>query len=152
MKKLSKEFLGLSGEYSVASELCKRGIYAQLTMGHHKRTDILVETDYKMLRIQVKAKQGREWPGVSGVFRENDLLVLIDFEKKKFKDRPDFYVIGVEDWKKLVSEEKKRYKEIKIDEELCIRYPDGWKGLNIKSSQVNDCLEAWHKIIDKVQK
>jgi len=56
--KLSKEFLGLSGGYAVASELCRRGIYAQITLGHHKCTDVLVETDFKMLRIQVKAKQG----------------------------------------------------------------------------------------------
>jgi hypothetical protein len=30
--KLSKEFLGLTGEYAVASELCKRSMYAQLTL------------------------------------------------------------------------------------------------------------------------
>jgi hypothetical protein len=120
-------------------------------MGHHKRTDILVETDVKMLRIQVKAKQGREWPGVSGVCREDDFLVLIDFEKKTFTERPDFYLLNVEDWKKLISEEKKRYSEVRIDDKLCIKYPDGWKGLNIKSAQVQDCLEAWQKIVQKVE-
>jgi hypothetical protein len=41
--KLSKESVGLAGEYAVASELCRRGHYAQLTLGSHKKTDILVE-------------------------------------------------------------------------------------------------------------
>lgn len=31
MSKLSKEALGLAGEYAVASELCRRGCYAQLS-------------------------------------------------------------------------------------------------------------------------
>jgi len=33
----------LCKEYAVASELCKRGFYAQLTLGNHKKTDLVVE-------------------------------------------------------------------------------------------------------------
>lgn len=43
--KLSKELIGLAGEYAVASELCRLEVYAQLTLGSHKQTDILVETE-----------------------------------------------------------------------------------------------------------
>ena len=57
MGKLSSELLSLAGEYAVASELCRRGLYSQLTLGHHKRTDILIETELKMFRIQVKANR-----------------------------------------------------------------------------------------------
>jgi len=38
MQHLSKENIGLVGEYLVAAELCKRDIYAQLTLGNHKKT------------------------------------------------------------------------------------------------------------------
>jgi len=38
---ISKECIGLAAEFAVASELCKRGIYAQLTFGNKKRTDRL---------------------------------------------------------------------------------------------------------------
>lgn len=151
MGKLSPELLSLSGEYAVASELCKRGIYAQLTLGHHKRTDILVETRYRMPRIQVKAKQGGVWPGVAGI-QEGDFLILVDLQGKEVDERPDFYILNVEDWKELIFKEKERYKEVKIDDKLCITYPDGWKGLNVKQEQVNDCKEAWKKIIDKIKR
>ena len=59
---LTKETIGLAAEYAVASELCRRGIYAQLTLGNHKRTDLLVvnEESGKMLRVQVKAKRKTE--------------------------------------------------------------------------------------------
>lgn len=66
--KLLKELLGLAGEYAVASELCKRGMYAQLTLGSHKHTDILIETETRMLRISVKTKQSHEWPSISGLY------------------------------------------------------------------------------------
>ena len=40
--KIDKSILGVAGEFAVASELCKRNIYAQLTLGNQKRVDLLV--------------------------------------------------------------------------------------------------------------
>jgi hypothetical protein len=37
-----KESLGLAAEFAVASELCRRWLFAQLTLGNKKRTDLLV--------------------------------------------------------------------------------------------------------------
>ena len=149
MKKLTKEFLGLAGEYAAATELCKRDIYAQLTLGHHKSTDILVETDCNVSRIQVKAKQGREWPSVSGIYREGDYLVLVDFQNKDENDKLDFYVLDINDWKKLIKEEKKKNPGLEVDDKLRLKYPDNWKGLNIKSDRVETCKDRWDKIIAK---
>jgi hypothetical protein len=96
---ISKECLGLAAEYAAASELCRRGIYAQLTLGNRKRTDLLVDADAgTMFRIQVKAKQGREWPGVKGVHGESIALILVDYEKKSEAQRPDFYILLPTDW------------------------------------------------------
>jgi hypothetical protein len=33
---IAKDTLGLAGEFAAASELCRRGIYAQLTLGNRK--------------------------------------------------------------------------------------------------------------------
>ena len=57
MNKIDKHNLSLAGEYAVASELCRRGIYAQLTLGTRKKTDILADTGTTMFKIEVKAKQ-----------------------------------------------------------------------------------------------
>jgi hypothetical protein len=146
MEKLSKELLGLAGEYGVASELCKRGFYAQLTLGHHKRTDILIETDTRMLRLQVKARQGSEWPSVSGLHRPDDLLILVNFTRKELLARPDFYVLTLTDWLRLVSREQERRPDIAVDSQNRVSYPDGWRGLNIKLDHVQDCKERWDKI------
>ncbi|GAH85546.1 unnamed protein product, partial [marine sediment metagenome] len=67
---VAKDILGLAAEFAVASELCRRNIYAQLTLGLRKRTDLLIETERGMLRVQVKGKQAREWPGVKGIYGE----------------------------------------------------------------------------------
>jgi hypothetical protein len=36
-----KSVLGVAGEFAVTSELCRRNIYAQLTLGNQKRIDLL---------------------------------------------------------------------------------------------------------------
>jgi len=148
--KLSKEFLGLTGEYAVASELCKRGMYAQLTLGNHKHTDILIETDVRMLRISVKTKQGHEWPSISGLHRADDFLVLVDIQGKAEAERPDFYVLSLDDWKQLISEERQRRPTMKVDEQNRITYPDGWTGLNIRSKMVLAAKERWDKILSVI--
>ena len=105
--KIPKDLVALAAEFAVASELCKRNIYAQLTLGLRKRTDILVEVETGMLRIQVKGKQGREWPGCKGICGEGIALVFVDFEKKNVGVRPDFYILTVEDWESLLEKECK---------------------------------------------
>ena len=76
---IAKQTLGLAGEYAVASELCKRGIYAQLTLGNRKSTDLLLDVeDGGMLRVQVKSKQGNEWPACKGVACGNPEVLVFD--------------------------------------------------------------------------
>jgi hypothetical protein len=148
--KLSREFLGLFGEYAVASELCRRGVYAQLTLGHHKQTDILVETETQVLRVSAKAKQGNEWPSVSGLSRPDDYLVLTDLRDKSEGDRPEFYILNRDDWRLLIDSERKKHPGIIVDKQNCITYQDGWKGLNIKPKMVANCKEQWNKIVARV--
>ena len=125
--KISKDILGLAAEFAVASELCRRDIYAQLTLGQRKRTDILVETEKTMLRIQVKGKQGKEWPLVKGISGKDIFLVFVDFENKKENERPDFYILTVKDWGKLLgSEEKKQGPRPDIKPEMIKEYKERW--------------------------
>ncbi len=149
MSRLSKELLGLAGEYAVASELCRRMMYAQLTLGHHKRTDLLVECELGFVRIQVKAKQGSEWPAISGIYTDDDFIVLVDFSVGE-DVQPDFYILNLYDWKSLLKQEKKRVPGIEIDGKLRIRYSDGWKGLNIRPAAVIHCKNCWNKILERV--
>jgi hypothetical protein len=152
MQELTKEHLMLAGEYAVASELCKRNAYAQITLGHHKSTDILLETENTVMKIQVKTKQGREWPGISGISRPSDYLILVDLEKKNENERPDFYILNVTDWKKFIEGEKEKFPGVEIDNKLRIKYPDGWKGLNLKPNQIESCKEKWDKIFTEISK
>lgn len=41
---VKKELLSLAGEHRVASELCKRGIFATITPGNRKQTDLYQST------------------------------------------------------------------------------------------------------------
>jgi len=148
MEKISKETLSLAGEFAVASELCRRGIYAQLTLGLRKRTDLLVETDTAMLRIQVKAKQGRNWPYCKGIFGENMLLIFVDYKNKELEQRPDFYILTSSDWESYVkwwfSDEISEGKVV-LDNQNC---PIGerYKGSNVSPRNITQHKECWDKI------
>ena len=92
--KIEKSILGVAGEFAVAAELCRRNIYAQLTLGHQKRIDLLALLhDGNMLRIEVKAKQGREWPNCKGIYGDNTFIIFVDYREKAATERPDFYVL-----------------------------------------------------------
>ncbi len=110
--RIDKSKLGIAGEYAVAAQLCRQGVYAQLTLGNLKRADLLVLSEKeRMARIEVKSKQTREWPNCKGIYGENVFLILVDFESKDLNDQPDFYILSVNDWVQHVKQVIKKYKE-----------------------------------------
>lgn len=149
--KLEKDKLGLAAEFAVASELCRRNIYAQLTLGLRKRTDILIETEQGMLRIQVKSKQGREWPGCKGISGEGIILVFVDYENKNDNDRPDFYILTVQDWEDVLEREliltgKVKRNEVRIEKNIPI-WTDGYAGMSVLPSMIKQYKEKWDKFV-----
>ena len=144
--RMTKEHVSLAGEYAVAAELCRRGVYAQLTLGHHKRTDLLVEAGTTMLAISVKAKQRNDWPHVAQVLRPDEYLVLVDFQHKEDTERPDFYVLNSDDWDKLLDDFVQGAKNAKRDPTYGVVFSDGWKGVNVKQKMVVESRERWDKI------
>jgi len=159
--KISKSILGVTGEYYVAAELGKRNIYAQLTMGNQKRVDLLVfsEESSTVLKIEVKNKQGIEWPNCKGIYQEDSFLVFVDFKDIGEVQRPDFYILSERDWYKLIKGKEAEYKKkhpgkrteiinnvlILIDE----RNKNGksYEGWGIKTSDVEMFKEDWSKIL-----
>ncbi len=151
---MDKDILGLAAEYAVASELCRRNIYAQLTLGLRRRTDILVETERGMLRIQVKGKQGKVWPGCKGIYGSDIVLVFVDFENKGENERPDFYVLTVKDWEALINEHlisKGLVKNghVTIDEKNMPTWKEGYQGMAVKPDMIKEYMEQWDKILKR---
>ena len=154
MEKLTKEYLGLAGEYAVASELCKRGYYAQLTLGTRKQTDILIDAGTKMLRVQVKAKQDVRWPLIQGVPDKNALLILVDYQYKQVGQRPDFYVITYKDWQSFIKHDlaedvaggRFRIQDGYLPIFVNSRGEDSWKGIALYPENVDAYKERWDKL------
>ncbi len=153
---IDKQLLGLSAEYAVASELCRRGVYAQLTLGPRKRTDILLETETSMLRVQIKAKQGSTWPNCKGIYGNDIILVLVDYKGTLLIDRPSFFILNPQDWVNLIRQElaiQIQSGDVQIDRNnvpIWIKQLDRngnpYKGFGIKRSQVCQYQDQWDKI------
>ncbi len=139
-----KELTNLAGEYVVASELCRRGHYAQLTLGNHKKADLMVVSGREFFNVSVKAKKGRVWPGVKGIWEPNDILVFVDFKGKSDDVRPDFYIVGVTQWKAIVKNiQKTRGGTSTIDKENTLCWGSR-KGCLIKEEDVT-AYKDWPK-------
>lgn len=155
---LSTETIGLAGEYAVAAELCRRGVYCQLTLGNRKKTDLLVETKERLFRVSVKAKQKQSWPQVKGIWQAGDLLVFVDYKGKEITTPPDFYVLDVPAWKKVVNRIKKRKDDprAKINAENTLFWPgpegekNSWTGCQISVADVAEFKDAWPDLDTKL--
>ncbi len=161
---VEKSTISLAAEYTVASELCRRGVYAQLTLGNLKRTDLLAFWGKgNVVRIEVKAKQGRGWPSCKGISGKGTFLVFVDYRDKRLPDRPDFYVLSTRNWRNLVKrrfkaiQEKDPEKRLEIGPDNLPIFPDQitksgkpWTGMMVTPSLISRHKEAWNKIMDAV--
>ncbi len=110
--KIDKYAVGLAGEYFVASELCRRGINASITLGNAKRIDILAFSEKgKIIRIEVKSKQGRNWAGVKGIPNGDYFIVFVDYYNKESIESPDMYILNSNEWVKCVKRKAKERKD-----------------------------------------
>ena len=159
--KIEKSILGIAGEFAVAAELCRRNIYAQLTLGHQKRVDLLAMSRAgDFLRIEVKAKQGRTWANQKGLPPGDDFLVFVDFAGRDVTARPDFFILSADDWcalaKRHVEEYQEKHPKRKpyLDTENCPVHPDErtkdgkpYRGCSVRVSDIEAHREAWSKIL-----
>jgi len=98
MEKLSKQLVGIAGEYYVAAELSRRNFLAAITLRNTDGADILVSSlsGEKLFSIQVKCSQNkRVWPlnqKVENEIAENKYFVFVElpFDKKK---NPSYFIV-----------------------------------------------------------
>ena len=148
--KIPKEILGLAGEYAVASEICRRGFFAQIAYGRWKNVDVLaVNPDNgKTVLVEVKTKQDREWPAVKGIKGSNRLLILVDFENKNESERADFYILDENDWQEYLKKYILNSKNFdRLENGYIPVWQDGYKGTSVRPEQVMEHKERWDKLI-----
>jgi len=161
---IQKSILGIAGEFAVAAELCRRNIYAQLTLGNLKRVDLLTMSQQgQLLKIEVKAKQSRTWANIKGISAADGFLVFVDFANRSDTTRPDFFILTAEDWLRLATAHVSEYNRRKnaslkayVDQENCPVYPTEitsygkpYRGCSVRLQTIAQHHEAWTKILDK---
>ncbi len=153
MTKVEKSLVGIAGEYAVASELCRRGVYAQLTLGNRKKVDLLLDGKNAIARVEVKTKRGREWPGVKGIAPEDGLkfLVLVDLQGKGLDCRPVFHIISKDEWHPFLEQhlgDKLKDGTAGIDDHDVAHFPrQGFHGTAIKAEEVVKFENKWDEIV-----
>jgi hypothetical protein len=160
--RIDQAVLGVAGEMAVAAELCRRNMYAQLTLGHQKRADLLVfaesESPKQFLRVEVKAKQGRDWPNLKGICGKDVFLVLVDYCGRDAIQRPRFFVLSVKDWTDIIQKARNSYlikhpdRKIEIEDNCLVLLDEKnangkpYRGHSVILSEVESHEDAWWKI------
>ncbi len=150
---IPKRMLGLAATFAAASELCKRDFRVSIKGRGNK---IAVETTHKSITAIVRSKQRRVWPNCTGVHEGDEVLIFVDFENKKPNERPDFYILTAQNWKKMLYTELESdisEGEVIIDEKNVPVWPQQickngnlYKGMSVKPEQIMDHREQWEKI------
>jgi hypothetical protein len=160
---ISSATVNVAAEFAVASELGRRNIYAQpAAFGNRLRTELLISGahNHRLLRLEVKGKQYGDWPNCKGICGENVMLVFVDFAGKEENDRPDFYILTVEDWIDFVKGVMTRFpdKEIELDKKnvliwMAQRNRKGvpYTGSRVRVIDIAKHKERWDKITSVVE-
>lgn len=146
---MNRDNLSMAGEYAVASEVCRHDFYAQITLGHLKRTDILVYNpeNQKEAKIEVKAKQERTWPHVKGISGDTTLLIFVDFKGKDEYERPDFYILTGKDWQDYLDQNVRGADDLKeLMNDTTPVWNDGTVGQGVEVKEVLVHKERWEKL------
>ena len=153
----------MAGELAVASELCRRNIYAQLTFGNQKKTDLLVYHNKNYTKIEVKCKQGDDWPNCRGIASSDAFLVFVDFAGKADTQRPDYYILSFQEWLQLMEYKRDLYLRKHPDRRAEIRdgclhlldevSPSGkhYIGCGVSPVDLTGHMEKWDKIQELVK-
>lgn len=117
-----------------------------------------------MAKIEVKSKQSKEWPNCKGTNQKDSFIVFVDFENKQLSEKPDYYILTADDWKKIVEGEKNKYLEkhpdrrAEITSEGYLLLPDEvnqqgkpYTGCGIWPNILREYEDAWEKIISYIE-
>ena len=163
---IEKSILGVAGEFAVAAELCRRNVYAQLTLGNQKRVDLLtMSRGGRLLRVEVKTKQGPTWPSIKGVGAGEGFLVLVDFAGVRDTERAAFFVLSADDWRTVATRHIEEYRQNHpdrtpyLDQENCPVFPEElnargkpYRGCSVHVPAIESYRDAWSKILDACER
>jgi hypothetical protein len=151
-RRIASELLSLAGEHRVASELCKLGLFATITSGNRKQTDLYAinDTAGRFVRIEVKASQTKNFltrigqkKVVSG-YNPPQFWVLVSFGQGGER----FFVLEnreIERLQEQVNEEPiERFRKKNPGKEYDQR--DGVDGIPVNCVEKPDYENRWDKI------
>ena len=104
--------------------------------------------------IFVKTKKGNRWPTIKGI-TNNEIYVFLDFQNKNKSERPDFYILNVENYVTILNKRcselgmKNRHiakNDTLISDKEITKQGGPYEGFSVDCSYVLDYLEKWEKL------
>lgn len=154
-----KYFLNIAGEFYVAAELNRRGIYASVTYGAAKNADVLAfnqeSRQTAVIEVKTTASPNQKWITGQHSINENSkhpqsfwVLVLLPDEKSA-DGKPRFFVFTSKELVDKVSENHRLYSE-QYQEKQDAPFQDsrGVYSLTLAEAEAMQTEGQWTKISD----
>ncbi len=153
-KRTPTELLSLAGEHRVASELCKLGVFATITPGNRKQTDLYAinDTTKRFIRIEVKASQTRKFVTRIGQRKSTGnppdfwVLVLFNQQTERFFVLKNAEIEILQD--EMNGEYLKKFRSRNPGKEFDVR--NGVDNLPLAAVENAHCENRWDKIVAAV--
>jgi len=103
--------------------------------------------------VEVKSKQGRDWPSIKGISSKGSILIFVDFQGKTEFERPDFYVLNTQDWIKLAKQriKEKGWTSVTLNSDNTPVWETtagkNREGFTVQLAQLKNFKEAWGKCL-----
>lgn len=146
-----KWFLNLTGEYAVASELCRRKVFTTITYGNAKKADLYVinHTSGRMARIEVKTSEISRWVvGQNIQPADNYFWVLVSTKLVDDNIANRYYILSSQEIVNISGQIGAAYSN-RYSKKHGVPYNK--PGVpNIKQELIHDHENEWSKIIDYI--
>ena len=144
-KQAYKHKTGLAGEFLVAGELLRRGVFAAVTYGNAKKADVIAVSGDTAASIEVKSTSQVKWVLGNELPADSSNIWVLVYLPQNESESPQYFILTGKELRELLMPEHNKY-----NERYFATHGKEYSSKGVVSIQrklLNDChLNAWDKV------
>lgn len=147
-----KYHLSMAGEYFVAAQIQRLGLFASVTYGNAKKADVCVFTEFsdRMVVVEVKTTKKLQWTFSGRIYTKSEKPWVFVYLTEKSEEPPRFFVLTQSELHSILAPLDDEYSR-KYKEKHGSDYGDKTWIVNISLKLLTDYENKWEAITAQLQ-
>jgi hypothetical protein len=150
-KQTKKYETGMAGEFLVAGELCRRGVFCSVTYGNAKKADVVAfsQATGRYLPLEVKTTSEDRWVIGNSVPENSERLWVFVFLPPDNSQSPEYFVLSSSELNAFLVPQHEEYRR-----GFFARHNVEFTGKGVESvryDQAEQGRNEWQKILEKLR-